>query len=111
MRDTATEAMVALLGSLLGRVEAREMFGAVGLYLDGTQFGLITDGRVLFRADQINRDDFAAPPADEDGFAVRGDLPGDLPWRPLPGEVLDDGERLRQVALRSWEAARRARKA
>lgn len=109
--STMTEAVVALLSSLLGRVEAREMFGAVGLYLDGTQFGLISDGRLLFRADQVNRDDFPEPPADGDGFAVRADLPGDLPWRPIPGEVLDDGERLRHVALRAWEAARRAHKA
>lgn len=107
-----TEAVVALLGSLLGRVESKDMFGAVGLYLDGAQFGLISDGRLMFRTDQVNRGDFEPDqPLDDDGFCARAELPGDLPWRAVPGRVLDDAERLREVSLRAWEAAKRARKA
>lgn len=107
-----SDAVVALLSSLLGRVEARDMFGAVGLYLDGAQFGVMSDGRLLFRADHLNRgdyEDYRQP--DEDGFCARADLPGDLPWRPVPGPVLDDPETLRDWALKAWEAAKRARKA
>lgn len=108
----STEAIVALLRSLMGAVTTREIAGATGLFLDGAQFAVISDGRLLFRTDRQNRTDYEAfQIRSEDDFCPRGGIPADLPWRPVPGPVLDDEELLADWARRAWEAAKRARKA
>lgn len=110
--DPRIEAVVALLRSVMGKVETRTMMGATGLYLDGAQFAIISDGQLLFRADAKNRADYAAfQIRDQDEFCPRGAIPGDLPWRPVPGPVLDDEDVLADWARKAWEAAKRARKA
>ena len=109
--ETGTEAIVALLRSVMGRVETRTLMGATGLFLDGAQFAIISDGQLLFRADAQNRIDYEAfQIRDQDEFCPRGSLPGDLPWRPVPGPVLDDEDVLADWARKAWEAAKRARK-
>ncbi len=107
-----TDAILALLRSLVGRVETRELMGAVGLFLDGAQFGIISDGRLHYRVDAGNRGDYEAfELPDADDFCPRGAMPGDLSWRPVPGPVLDDEELLADWTRKAWEAAKRARKA
>jgi len=114
--NASTDAIVALLRSLVGRVEAKSLCGATGLSLDGAVFGIISDGRLYFRTDHLNRGDyeeFEAPACDEpaDDFRPPGDLPGGLSFRAVPMPVLDEPETLGEWTRKAWEAAKRARKA
>lgn len=108
-KDQSVDALVALLTSLVGAVETREMMGATGLYLHGAQFGIVSDGRVYYRTDHLNRADYAGL-AEADAFCPSAGLPGDLAWRPLPPAVLDDADALAAWTRKAWEAAKRARK-
>jgi DNA transformation protein len=49
-----------VLGLLLplGPVQARAMFGAHGLYLDGLIFAVVTKDALFFKIDAISRDRF-----------------------------------------------------
>lgn len=115
--DSGTDAVVALIASLVGRIETRRVFGAVGLFLRAAQFGLISGGKLFFYTDRLNRGDYdRAERMDEVvgddtmGFCPRHDMPGDLPWREVPAFVLDEAEVLRTWTLAAWEAAKRSAK-
>ncbi len=108
----STDAIVALLRSLVGAVETREMMGAVGLFLQGAQFGVISDARLHYRTDHLNRADYEAfEMRDSGAFCPAATMPADLPWRVVPGPVLGDAEVLTAWTRKAWEAAKRARKA
>ncbi|MEJ2070193.1 MAG: TfoX/Sxy family protein [Syntrophobacterales bacterium] len=80
-------------------VQARRMFGGVGLYCQGRMFGLIADDILYFKVSDLNRDDFKKA--------------GSLPFRPyphkkitmsyweIPGEVLEDRDELARWAAKS----------
>jgi DNA transformation protein len=91
----------------LGRVEARRIFGGVGLYCEGLFFALIDDDALYLKADDGNRPDFEAR--------------GCAPFRPFkdkpeysmsyyqpPADVLEDAEQLAAWARKSIAAARAA---
>lgn len=108
----STDAILALLRSLVGQVETKEMMGAVGLFLQGAQFGVISDGRLHYRTDHLNRADYEAfETPDPDAFCPAATIPADLRWRVVPGPVLSDAEMLTAWTRKAWEAALRARKA
>lgn len=109
-QDRSVGALVSLLTSLVGKVVTRDMLGATGLYLDGAQFGLVSDGRIWYRTDHVNRADYEAF-AEPDAFCPSAGMPGDLTWRPLPPAILSDEEALVEWTRKAWEAAKRARKA
>ncbi|MBF0306236.1 MAG: TfoX/Sxy family protein [Alphaproteobacteria bacterium] len=107
----AVDAAVERLSALLGRVETKESLGAAGLLLQGTLFGMISDGKLYFRTDDQNRGEYEAHESDDDGFFPAGHVPGDIAWRAVPAPVQDDDETLRAWAKASWEAGKRAAKA
>lgn len=114
--NASIDALVALLRSLVGRVEAKSLYGATGLSLDGAVFGIISDGRLYYRTDHLNRGDYEAFEAlardeTDEEFCPRADLPGGLSYRAVPMPVLDDPETLGEWTRKAWEAAKRARKA
>lgn len=115
--NDSIDALVAVLRSLVGRVETRFLCGATGLTLDGAVFGILSEeGRLYYRTDHLNRRDFeeyeALSRMEETGdFCPRGDLPGGLSYRAVPTPVLDDPETLGEWTRKAWEAAKRARKA
>lgn len=88
-------------------VTARNMFGAVGLYLEGRYFGLISDGVLYFRTDAANRDAYvqrgmvAFQPEDR----PRGPTTVDRNFR-VPDDVLDDAALLRSWAMTAAAATR-----
>lgn len=95
-----------LLASLapLG-VRARAMFGGHGLYLGDKFFGLIYDGRVFFRTDDLSRPDYVSrgmPPFQ----------PNNRPVGPktvarnfqVPEDILANPDQLMRWALRATEA-------
>ena len=94
-------------------VSARAMFGGVGLYVDGTMFGLITrSDRFYLRVDEINQPDFEAMEAEQ--FIPHEDKPEQnqmkMPYFEVPADILEDEEELPRWAQKAWEAARRNKK-
>jgi len=90
----------------LGAVRARAMFGAAGLYLDGTFFAIIAGDVLYLKADEASRGAFEAAGASP--FAPFADKARTLSYYEVPGEVMEESERLCAWARRAWQAARRA---
>jgi DNA transformation protein len=93
----------------IGHVTPKRMFGGVGLYLEGTFFGLIApqSNTLYFRVDDSTRPDYEA-----EGSAPFRPYKGKstvMPYYEVPVEVLEDTERLRDWARKAHAAAVRAR--
>lgn len=111
-------ACLPLLRAALGGVEVRRRGGVAGLYLRDVLFGVIQDGRLLFRVDARTRRAYDAAEADADADADETagafDPPGGgsmaaATFRRVPPFVLDDEDTLADWGRAAWEAAKRAR--
>lgn len=89
-------------------VTTRAMFGAVGIYANGTFFGIIDDDIVYFKADNETRGDFLA--AGSKAFAPYGDDRNSMTYYELPADVLEDEEALETWMRKSIDAAKRKKK-
>ncbi len=91
----------------LGPVRARAMFGGWGVYYGGMMFGLIADGRLYLKVDDVTRPAFEAA-----GCAPFVYLGSKKPvtmsyWTP-PSDASDDALALLPWARRGVEAAQRS---
>lgn len=81
----------------------RQMFGGVGMYLDGVFFALIADDVLYFRVDDSNRPDYESVgmnpfrPYGEKSYAMR--------YYEVPVDVLEDKEELRLWANKALAVA------
>jgi DNA transformation protein len=89
----------------LGAVSAKRMFGGMGLYFDGTIFGLLADDVVYFKVDDASRPLFVArgmlglqPVASKPTLVSDG-------YFQLPDDVLEDAELATEWARRAITAA------
>lgn len=106
-RDQAAMEDAVELLRLLGPVQARGMFGGWGLYLHGRMFGLIAEGQLYFKADELTRPDFER--AGCRPFLYRGaDRPVSMGYWTPPEDVADDVRAITPWARRAVEAAERA---
>lgn len=92
-----------------GPARYRSMFGAFGIYLHERMVGLVSDGALYLRVDDVNRGDFEA--AGMGPFMPWESKPLALPYFQVPSNVVDDEEELRTWAIRSRDAAARAKAA
>ncbi|PWC36368.1 TfoX/Sxy family protein [Azospirillum sp. TSO35-2] len=90
----------------LGDVQARRMFGGYGLSIDGLTFALVADETLYLKADEVNRESFAALGLEP--FRPMPDKPTTLSYYPPPDSALDDADELRTWARSGFEAALRA---
>ena len=89
--------------SAFAPVSSRFMFGSFGLYVDGAMFGLVIDGALCLRADEVNRPAFEAAGLQPWVYESKGKRVT-MPYYPIPEDDFDDTE-----ALRAWfEGARAA---
>lgn len=86
-------------------VAARRMFGAHGIFRDGLMFGLVHDDTLYLRTDGQNVGDFRALGAQPFSYR-RNRRTVALDYWAVPGEILDDGERLAAWAEKAYRAAR-----
>ena len=70
----------------LGPVRTRRMFGAVGLFLDGLMFGLLSRGEVFLKADD------SLGEGSRQFAYTRAGKPARLGYWTLPDDALDDPE-------------------
>jgi DNA transformation protein len=102
--DKLTAYLLELLVPL-GPVSARRMFGGVGLFLNGTMFGLIAREELYFKVGDTNRAAFEAAGEapfsyeTKDGTHTIGSY-----WR-CPPDLLDSSETFQDWARGAVEAA------
>lgn len=92
--------------SEFGKVEVKKMFGGAGLFHEGLMFGKIGGSTFRLKVDQHNQQD----------YEERGMKPyysekkkKGMPYWEVPVEVLEDKDELTKWALKSYEAAVRAK--
>jgi DNA transformation protein len=111
MGETASiRAFAVDLFSGMGRVEARRMFGGVGLYAEGVMFGLIDDDVIYLKVDEALKADLAAAGSRSWIYIERkgpkAGIPQETSYWSLPESALDDPEEARAWGLRSLSVAR-----
>jgi len=93
----------------LGAVRARAMFGGFGIYLNELMFGLVADDELFLKTDAQNEtyfDELDLPhfEYEKQGKRLR------MSYRRAPESALDESDELVSWALRSYQAALRARR-
>jgi DNA transformation protein and related proteins len=87
-------------------VAVRRMFSGHGLFRGGTMFALIHADALYFRTDAENQGDFAAAGMQPFRYARAGREVA-LGYHEVPGDVLDEADRLAAWAERAYAAALR----
>ncbi|HET6330626.1 MAG TPA: TfoX/Sxy family protein [Holophagaceae bacterium] len=95
--------------SAVAPVSARAMFGGVGIYAEGLFFALMDDDRLYFKVDDASRSRYQTAgmgPFDpyKDGSAIMGG------YYELPGDVLEDEDRLPEWMREALTVAAGAKK-
>jgi DNA transformation protein len=95
------------LARVLPTVQARAMFGGVGIYSGAAFFALIDNDTLYFKVDDETRAAYerrGMPP-----FRPFGDTGQSLAYHEVPADVLEDEEALAEWATQALSVARRAK--
>ncbi len=97
--------------SFLGRISARSIFGATGIFIEDRLLGIVVDEQTLYlHTGSTNRDDYLSRGMPQfKPYPNAFDLTTD--HHKVPSEVLADGEQLREWGERALRAAVDAAKA
>lgn len=94
------------LFSPLGDVTSRGMFGGHGLYLDGVMFGLLDDGELFLKTDDLCQAQFAAAGGKRWTYASpKG--PMETRYFAPPDDAMENSDAMRKWFELSIAAARR----
>ena len=88
-------------------VQARAMFGGVGLYADEVFFGILAADTLYLKVDDSNRGQYEA--AGMTAFRPYADKPMTMSYYQVPAGVIEDGDELAAWARASIRAALRAK--
>jgi DNA transformation protein len=99
---------IADLFSAFGAVDARRMFGGVGIYAEGTMFALAYDGAVYLKADEATIGAFQQEGATPFAYAAKSGRRAVMSYWRLPDRLYDDPDELARWALEALAAARRS---
>ena len=105
-----SDGYLAFVVDQLGRrldVQARRMFGGVGIYTGDLFFALVSKDTLYFKVDDLNRPRYER--ADSAPFRPYGDERG-MSYYSVPSSVLEDADALAEWVDEAVEVARRARK-
>ena len=83
------------------------MFGGLGIFRDGLMFALVADDRLFFKTDDSNLGDFQAAGADPFAYEKSGKKTS-AGYHDVPAEVIEDAEKLTDLARRAIDVAVRA---
>ena len=104
--DSFVEYTVELLEKV-GRVQPRRMFGAWGLFLGGRMFGVVDDGQLFLKTDDLTKADFQAAGGRPFTIEMGGKANETGYWTP-PADAADDAYALLPWARKAVGAAERA---
>jgi len=93
-----------------GPITSRKMFGGYGIYHSALMFGLVTDEVLYLKADDINRPHFESRSLTAFEYDKKGKT-FKMSYYLAPEEIYDDREAAALWAMRSYEAALRAKSA
>ncbi len=102
--DKLTAYLLELLVPL-GPVSARRMFGGVGLFLNGTMFGLIARDALYFKVGDSNRAAFEAAGETPFSYATKAGTHTITSYWRCPPDLLDGSEAFQDWARGAVEAA------
>lgn len=91
--------------SPLGPTSYKFMFGGYGIYVDGLIIAIVSDDRLLLRADDENRPDFEALGIGP--FQPYENKNHSMPFYTVPDEVMDDPDELLEWARKAMAATLR----
>lgn len=95
------------------KLSTRRMFGGIGIYRAGVMFGLISDDRLYFKVDAVNKIDYqeagSYPFIYNRNNKTGGGSPVAISYFEVPPDVLENRELLYQWMLKAHEAAIRAK--
>ena len=110
MLDPDLKALLEELLAPLGPVQIRRMFGGGGIFLDGLMLGLISDGVLYLKADDVNRPAFEAEDLEPFAYDKKGGRTTIMSYWRAPERLLDEPDELVQWARGAHGAALRSRK-
>jgi DNA transformation protein len=87
----------------VGRVTARKMFGALGIYSEGTFFAIVSGNTLYFKVDENSRPDYEA--AGMRPFRPFGEESYAMSYYEVPADVLEDNDLLRKWMAEACRAA------
>jgi DNA transformation protein len=93
-----------------GPVDARRMFGGVGIFRGGMMIALVTGDTLYFKVDDANRPDFEAAGMGPFTYGAKGDRMV-TSYYEAPAEVFDDPDTFVRWARSAHEAALRFHRA
>jgi len=105
MNSEFADEAVERLQRLVPGLQARRMFGGIGLYSGELFFGMIAFDQLWFKVDDSNRADYEARRMRP--FKPFPNRPTVMSYFQVPANLLDDPEELRGWAQRSVAIARR----
>jgi DNA transformation protein and related proteins len=95
------------LFSAFGVVVVRRMFGGAGIYADGTMFGLVADGVIYLKADELNVPAFERENLPPFTYETKDGKRGVMSYRRMPERLYDDPDELVTWARAALAAAQR----
>lgn len=104
--DSFVDFLFELL-SPLGRITARRMFGKSGLFCDGVMFGMVAEGTLYLRVDEMNRETFREAETFPPLNYKKGGTTIDLAFWRVPDRLFDEPDELLVWARAALEAATR----
>jgi DNA transformation protein and related proteins len=96
------------LFSAFGVVAVRRMFGGAGIYADGTMFGLVADGVIYLKADELNAPAFERENLPPFTYGTKDGKRGVMSYRRMPERLYDDPDELVAWARDALAAAQRS---
>lgn len=93
--------------SEFGNFEIKKMFGGIGLFREGTMFGMIGNDTFRLKVDEANQDDYI-----EKGMKpyFNEKKKKGMPYWEVPVEVIEDKIALKNWAQKAYEVALKAKK-
>jgi len=95
--------------ALFGAVQSKRMFGGYGVYHDNLMFGLVADGVLYLKADELSFRAFSELGLPQFEYE-KGGRKMKMSYYMAPEEIFDDPGLANEWAARAFEAALRARK-
>ncbi len=97
------------IGSGLGEVAGKRMFGGHGLFVDGKMFAIVADGVLYFKVDDANEGEFEVLDLPRFTYNRKGKAMT-LRYRRAPEEAVENSRALKKWAKLGIEASNRAAK-
>ena len=88
-----------------GPVEGRRVFNFDGLYIEGTMFGLVANGRVFLKTDTESRKAFAAEDCGPLHYRARDGADVEMSYYEMPSRLYDEPEEASAWARRAYDVA------